>query len=131
LAEQPKGHTPEVTQFEISWGEATNDEETSRLTTFLNHAVMHLALVRVPGTKPTEASDTKAFDYMLHPIFAPLFSYSHRRKRKMKLSLRDFWGLISAPGTAIADILRRTSRVVDADLPDQLQLFEKYYDRSA
>jgi hypothetical protein len=129
LAEQPAGHAPEVNQFQIAWGDITASEEASRLEHFLRVCVMHLALVRVRGTKPTEDSDTKEYDYMLHPIFAPMFVYSHRRKRKMTLSADDFWGLITSPSATIEKVLSRTKRTLDVELPDQLLLFENYYGR--
>ena len=60
-------------------------------------AVMHLALVRSSGTKLSEQAATQEYDYWLHPIFAPFFIYSYRRKRKMQLDMNLLEGLVDRP----------------------------------
>lgn len=90
---------------------------------------MHLALVRQTGTKPVDQSETKDFDYMIHPIFSAFFVFSHRRKRKMSLTCQDIEGLIQSHRRTIRDILARHHRPDPdpGDLPQQLTLFEKFY----
>lgn len=52
---------------------------------------MHLALVRFSGSKPLDERDTRAYDYMIHPIFAPFFVFSHRKRERFNLLVRNFW----------------------------------------
>lgn len=126
LAAQGEGHAPEQTQFELS-DEATvgRDEEVINL---LQAAVMHLALVRPTGTKPTDDGDTRDYDYMIHPIFAPFFEFSYRRKRKILLHYSDILGVVQKPSKAIQEILERQKRtLLDEPLPEQLNLFRQFY----
>lgn len=84
MAQQLEGHAPEVNQFAIT-------QESDRKVEFeglVHSAVMHLALLRTTATKRADETDVKAYDYSLHPIFAPFFVYSHRKKRKMRLGGR-------------------------------------------
>ena len=124
LARTPEGHTPEVTQFHLS------DEELSpEVDELLRAAVTHLAVVREPGSKLVHETDTKAYDYAIHPIFTPFFEFSHRRKRKLTLKGEQLLGLIRTPKRTIKEILEANNRREDEDLPRQLTLFEKYYEQ--
>jgi hypothetical protein len=71
--------------------------------------------------------DLKSYDYSIHPIFSPFFSFSHRRKRKMKLSPHQLLALVDEPSSAIRQILRQYDQPDDTPLPEQLQLFEGFY----
>lgn len=125
LAADPAGHTPEVNQFMLQ-GEHGFDKD-SRVKSILDQAVMHLALVRQPGSKLTDETDTREYDYMIHPVFAPFFVFSHRRKRKMTIAGDMLLKLIESPREAIKEILDRSNRDESMSLPDQLQLFGSYY----
>jgi hypothetical protein len=129
LAAEPLGHAPEIAEFELSRpGAPVADPEGEAVEDLLRSAVMHLALLRRPGNKvSTEATDTRDFDYRLHPIFSAFFVFSHRHKRKMTLSDEDLLGLVQAPRKTIPVILERHNRDVDTELPDQLRLFETYF----
>ncbi|MFV4890157.1 hypothetical protein Q5E69_016290 [Acinetobacter baumannii] len=72
LASNSEGHAPEVNQFYLN----NLSENHNNVEAILNHAVMHLALIRIPGTKINDSSTTKEFDYMIHPIFAPFCIFS-------------------------------------------------------
>lgn len=122
MARQPEGHAPEVNQFHFG-GEAHLPRELEDL---LNDGVMHLALVRWSGNK-LALKDPKQFDYAIHPIFAPFFVFSFRKKRKLKLEPEAVVRLIEHPREAIAAIVRRVGRIEEDDLPEQLSLFESYY----
>ena len=126
LAEQPFGHAPEVNQFRLQEEEhAALKEEADNL---LTSAVMHLALLRFPGSKPGDEADTRDYDYAVHPIFSPFFVFSHRRKRKMTMSASDLIGLVKRPRETIRDVLSRHNRDVDEEeLPEQLSLFSGFY----
>lgn len=126
LAADPSGHAPEVNQFHIN-------EETipsildNRIKGTLHQAVMHLALVQFAGNKPGDEMDTKSYDYMIHPIFSPFFVFSHRKKRQLTISGKQFIDLIDHPGVAIKELLAANNRVETDSLPDQLQLFGSFY----
>jgi hypothetical protein len=126
MAEDPVGHTPEVNQFHLS---STNGdtEARSRVEELLTEGVMHLALIRYRGSKLQEDSDIRQWDYAVHPIFAPFFVFSHRRKRKIELLDKELLGLIEAPSETIKTILTEQHRTFEDDLPEQMQLFAGYY----
>jgi hypothetical protein len=126
LAESPAGHTPEANQFHLR-EDATPDAADERAAELLKHAVMHLALVRFSGSKLLDERDTRAYDYMIHPVFAPFFVFSHRKKRKIQLSSSQLLNLVEKPRNAIQDTLNKNNRNQGETLPDQLQLFGDYY----
>lgn len=123
MASQPEGHTPEISQFR------TESNPSAQAKELLDAAVMHLALVRFPGDKRAASSgETRDWHYMLHPIFAPYFVYSHRRKRRMTVSSSDLVALTKNPSPTIEKILLKHSRNEKAEpLPEQLDLFEGFY----
>ena len=133
LAAHPEGHAPEITQFYVPYAGRVLDPALApeqRVASLLNDAVDSLALLRFSGTKAQEQSDTQAYDYMIHPIFAAFFEVSHRRKRKLAVSERELLGLIDHPGWAINRLVARHNRdgvVEDVALPEQLRLFESFF----
>ena len=138
MAANPEGHTPEVNQFRVTEGgdnaararRAKLAELPMTVDELLIHAVMHLALLRMPGTKPGDPGDTEEYDYMLHPVFAPLFEFSYRKKRRMVITKLQLAGLVQSPRSMIRDVLAGSKRSLDmeTDLPDQLNLFSAFYD---
>jgi hypothetical protein len=129
MAAQPEGHTPEVNQFSVDLSQASDDSTAEQATKLLNAGVMHLAFVRFFGNKMArDSGETKADDYMLHPIFAPFFVFSYRRKRNFNLTPDELLGLVHEPKRTIEQVLGRSRRRVE-DLPDQLALFSKYYEQ--
>jgi hypothetical protein len=126
MAEDPIGHTPEVNQFHLSSTDG-DPEVRSRVDELLTEGVMHLALIRYRGSKLQEDSDIRQWDYAIHPIFAPFFGFSHRRKRKIELPDHELLGLVEAPSDAIKTILTGQHRTFEDDLPEQMQLFARYY----
>ncbi len=130
FAERPLARAPEINQFYIEPATGTIDDErcSTEVDELLCDAVMHLALVRSSGTKQLSEGDTRAYDYMIHPIYAPFFVYSHRRKRKIKLTSKQFLNLVYHPESEIPALMNvPASSIADASLPDQLALFEEYY----
>lgn len=125
LAESPAGHTSEANQFHLR--EELAPENDARAMELLKHSVMHLALVRYAGSKLLDERDTKAYDYMIHPIFAPFFVISHRKKRKILLSSANLLSLVDRPREGIETVLKLNNRASEAELPDQLQLFGDFY----
>jgi hypothetical protein len=124
LAKNPERHAPEITQFHIP-----DDAPLGAASPLLSAAVMHLALVRTVSNKRSKLTeyDLKSYDYAIHPIFAPFFTFSHRRKRKIKLSPHQILALVNDPRSAIRQILRQHNEEDDSPLSEQLQLFESFY----
>lgn len=127
LASRPEGHAPEVNQFSL-----VEDAPLKRAEPLLTAAVMHLALVRSVANKRGSEMEVKGHDYAVHPIFAAFFVFSHRRKRKLKLTPAQLLALVDDHRVAIRQVLRQHNRFEDEyPLPEQLQLFEGYYGASA
>ena len=124
MALDAEGHAPEVNQFYLS---PNLDGSVSEQKGLLVAAVMHLALIRKSGTKLSGQSATQDYDYWLHPVFAPFFVYSYRRKRKIQLDIDLLEGLVHQPPSTIRQILSKNNRNVEEELPEQLHMFEGYY----
>lgn len=125
LASESEHTAPEIDQFYIQ-GDITpeNDE-------LLRAGVMNLAFIRIPGNKPSSKSDTKDYMYALHPIYAPYFIYSFRRKRKMTITNEDFYGLIISHKALMKKMLSKEEMAKilgDNDYPQQMDLFADYRD---
>lgn len=120
LAKDGDRTAPEVDQFDI------DGEISDRTRDILCQGVMNLALVRMPSNKLSGVKSIKDFQYQLHPIFAPYFDYSFRKKRKMTLTETDIIGCIDAPNDTVAKILnKRNVSIQDDDaVPTQLMLFD-------
>lgn len=130
LAEIPEGHTPEITEFRVDWSsDSRTVEKADRL---LSLGVMHLAFSRHPANKRgRESAETKDFDYRLHPIFSAFFGCSYRRKRKMTLPAERIVRMSERDSDVLGESLRDQRRAVvyGSDvLPEQLTLFEDFYD---
>lgn len=124
LAKEGDNIAPELVQFEIegeNYGEIS--ERTEKL---LSAAVMNLALVRLTSNKLTGKGSVKEFMYMLHPIFAPYYNFSYRRKRKMTITEQEFLRCIDSQKEGVADILKNKSIIVEKEKinPAQLTLFD-------
>lgn len=123
LAREGAANRPEVNQF--TFDKPISDRECEDIITA---AVMNLAIVRLPGNKLTNESDTRDYLYTIHPIFAPYFIFSYRKKRKMTISEKDFLGIISNPKKTIPEILSRNKVHIDEHEndtnPKQLTMFK-------
>ncbi|MBD1203453.1 MAG: hypothetical protein H9533_04870 [Rhodobacteraceae bacterium] len=128
MAANPFGARPECNQFEVEdlprGGGREHESETDQL---LIEAVMHMALVRRPGTKLSAEWDTRSWEYSLHPIFAPFFSYSHRQKRKMSITEAELISLTRRPKETIKQLLGNRSALADDKLPPQMSMFDEYF----
>ncbi len=126
LAKDGENSAPEIVQFEIEGKRSARTEE------LLQAGIMNLALVRMPANKQSGRGSVKEFMYSLHPIFAPYFIYSFRRKRKMGLSDAEFLLCVDNPNDAVKDILNKRNVKLDEDreLINQLSFdFEDWYDK--
>jgi hypothetical protein len=114
---------PETNQFHFDENEKLPDEAKA----LLQAAVMHLAIIRSTATKLSSENDLRAYDYFVHPIYAPYFVFSYRKKRKLKLSSAQLLGLVHSTQKTIKEVLNSKRLDADAELPEQLKLFEGFY----
>ena len=123
LASEEIKSAPEQNQF------AFDKEISKESKEILDAAVMHLALVRIPGNKFSSYSESKEYMYTLHPIYSPYFVFSYRKKRKISINDEDFQGIIKEPKYFIKSILQKNnvSSISYSELPSQLSLFEDFY----
>lgn len=123
LAREDGKTRAEVNQFTI------NGVQSKECEDIVTAAVMNLALVRIPGNKLTDNTSTKEYMYCLHPIYSPYFIFSYRKKRKMNITEADFMGIIESPKETIKSILLNNNITNNEklDLPNQLMLFEDFY----
>jgi hypothetical protein len=128
LATKPLDHAPETNEFHLQDDSPRQTLEVeTEVEAILCDAVMHQALVRFPGSKMTDESQTREFDYMIHPIYSPFFNISHRQKRRMPLSYTQIRGLLANPRETLRFILSSEVTSDRESLPDQMLLFEEYY----
>jgi hypothetical protein len=126
MAAEPEGHAPEMTQFHLA--DSATDEKFAEAEELIKAAVMHLALLRFPGSKLQDEADTREYDYAIHPVYSALFEFSYRKKRKFTLSGSELLSLLSDPKPTIESILWQQGRKdLSAPLPEQLELFEAFY----
>jgi hypothetical protein len=131
LAAKPIGFAPEVTQFALPADDSAGPPSPRSLEVarILAEGINAQAFLRLPASKRREPSDARAYDYMLHPVFAPFFVISHRRKRKTEIREDELLGLIQDPKWEIMRLLRRLRHDPrEVPLPDQLKLFSAYYE---
>lgn len=91
---------PELVQFDIE------GELKPQIKEIIDASVMNLALIRMSSNKMS-GKEIKSYQYSLHPIFAPYFQFSFRRKRKMSLTSEEIRGCIECPEATVDAILRR------------------------
>lgn len=112
--------SPEINQFEIKQPISDSNRE------LLQAGVMNLAFSRMTANKLSSDTDTKDYMYMIHPIYAPFFMYSFRKKRKMIFTNQEFEGLITDQEKTMQQLLSSRKIAVTDDIvyPAQLQLFD-------
>lgn len=114
---------PEAVQFEIE------DEMSDSTKEIIDASVMNLALIKMSSNKMS-GMEIKKYQYSLHPIFAPYFLFSFRRKRKMFLKDKDIQGFIDSPVETVREVLkRRKIRVTEEEQPRQLSIFDNLQQR--
>jgi len=122
MAARTYGGAPETDQFDLpeeyESKSLRGDDAALTIGVLLKEAVMNLALVERTATKPRSPADTKGRDFQIHPIFAAYFAISHRKKRKIRLSERNFLGLVEQPSETIPRMLKTISsdEVEESDL---------------
>lgn len=104
---------PELVQFDIE------GELKPQIKEIIDASVMNLALIRMSSNKMS-GKEIKSYQYSLHPIFAPYFQFSFRRKRKLSLTSEEIRGCIECPEATVDAILRR-KKIYFADDEQEMQ----------
>jgi hypothetical protein len=125
FARDPVGRTPERNSFIIS-GDAAAREKVIAL---LQEGVSSLAFEVQPKTKATTQLEIRDDEFRLHPIFAPFFEYSHRKKRRSIFPAEVLLDIFTNPAQAMAKLLGHQPTSLE-ELPRQLAMFSEFYEPS-
>jgi hypothetical protein len=87
LQASPTMSEPEQNQFAITSGRAFDEKELC----FIKEATKHGVIFNQPGTKSKNKIGVDFEDFQLNPIYAPYFSISYRKKRKLEISTESFY----------------------------------------
>ena len=87
LQASPTMSEPEQNQFAITSGRAFDERELC----FIKEATKHGVIFSQPGTKSKSKIGVDFEDFQLNPIYAPYFSISYRKKRKLEISSDSFY----------------------------------------
>jgi hypothetical protein len=122
LTRQPLGRVPEPTSFAVTGA----PDDVNRIDDLLTEGVVHLAFEATPKTKLTSENEIRDDEYRLHPILAPFFEMSHRRKRRINLRADLLILLQSSPRKALSEMLDIPQTPAD-ELPEQMTFFSGFY----
>lgn len=92
---------PEQNHFTIRRGSELTDEDKL----LLNEAAKWSVLFEETATKRKEVTG-EAIDYLLNPIYAPYFTISYRRKRKLELTEKEVSCLLTGTLDEFTGLLR-------------------------
>lgn len=123
LTRRPKGRTPEPTSFVLS-GAA---QEVSRIRRRLREGIANLVFVSNPRTKATSDVEIRDEEYSLHPILAPFFEISYRKKRRITLRVAHLCLLQHDSKMAMGQMLSNVGQTSSDELPEQLAIFSSLY----
>jgi len=103
----------EVNQFTVKGFELdTTDEESAKL---INECKIWGILLEESNTKQTTEKDNATKLYILHPIFAPYFGISPRRKRKIDLEYQEFKTIFIDKEEAYQELYKKYTKLWDND----------------
>lgn len=123
LTRRPEGRIPEPASFVLSG----NPEDIAAIRKRLSAGIANLVFVSNPRTKATSDVEIRDDEYSLHPILAPFFEISYRKKRRITLTAGHLCMLRDDPKTAMAQLLRNVEQTPSEELPEQLALFSSLY----
>lgn len=126
FARDPIGKSPERSMFVVTGGAEAREQVLS----LLREGASNLAFEATPRTKATTQWEIRDDEYRLHPIFAPFFEYSHRRKRRCSFPAETLLEALVTPARAIAALVGHVPTPSE-ELPVQLALFSSFYESGA
>jgi hypothetical protein len=124
LAREMALTTPEVDQFRVNY--ARGEMPAEQVDLLLGEAIGQGILLSFDGDKNARNSGaTREMDYQLHPVLAPYFVYSARRKRRMTIHSDDILALTQRENAASTVRRILASRGAESDATSvQLSLLE-------
>ena len=125
LTRRPEGRTPEPTSFVL----AGDPEDIAAIRRRLRTGIANLVFVSNPRTKATSDVEIRDEEYSLHPILAPFFEISYRKKRRITVSAGHLRMLQRDSKRAMAQLLSNVERTRSDNLPEQLAIFSALYGR--
>ena len=123
LSRRPEGRAPEPTSFVLNGP----SEDISRIQERLEEGIANLIFVSNPRTKATSDVEIRDDEYSLHPVLAPFFEISYRKKRRITLSATSLLRLQTEPKIAMKQLLSNVDQTPSDDLPEQLAIFSSLY----
>lgn len=124
ITRRPAGRAPEPTSFVLSGP----SHDISLIRRRLHEGIANLVFVRNPRTKATSDVEIRDDEYSLHPVLAPFFEISYRKKRRITLGATALLTLYSESKTAMAQLLSNVDQTPSDDLPEQLAIFSSLYE---
>ena len=116
---------PEVNSFVLSGSE----DDKRNIQKLLADGQAHLAFEAEPRTKATSNLELRDDEYRLHRIFSGFFEISHRKKRRITFNAADLLSIMSdKPSKAISSLLDGEKQSAESDLPEQIALFNSFYE---
>lgn len=107
LQANPAMSEPEQNQITINGGERpfSADEQL-----FISELIKYAILVEQLETKTKGNVGQDIVDYQLNPIYAPYFQISYRRKRKIELTVEQFYALAMGTENEFRELTRHFTR---------------------
>lgn len=119
LQTAPSMSEPEQNQFTINSGERSLSHEESL---FISEALKYAILIEKLETKAKSTASTDITDFQLNPIYAPYFMISYRRKRKIELSVENFYTLAMGTEDQYSELASSVYRKSELQAGSQLGL---------
>lgn len=124
LTRRPEGRTPEPTSFVLTG----NVKDIGAIRTRLRRGIANLVFVSNARTKATSDVEIRDDEYSLHPVLAPFFEMSYRKKRRITVNAGHLRMLQTDSKRAMAQLLSNVKRTRPGDLPVQLSMFSSLYE---
>lgn len=123
LTRDPIKRTPEPSEFELS-GPAS---DLARVGALLREGVRILAFEQVVKNKLTAPTEVQDFAFRIHPILAPFFWISHKRKRRIVLDAAVLAGADEDAERSLRSILKSIGCESPSAEPMQRGLFDELF----
>ncbi len=81
----------------------------------LNESLVWTVLIEQKGTKSKSTDNLELNDYVLHPVLAPYFGISHRKKRKLKFSKGEVETIFVGSDEDFSSLLKKYGTRWDID----------------
>ena len=104
---RPTQSEPEICHFAIVRGDRALEESDEQ---FLTEAIKWSVLFEEQETKAKDPQARSGPDYVLNPVYAPYFTISYRKRRKLDLRSDDFSTLVSGTLDEWRALIRRYTK---------------------